>query len=250
MKLDFSYTEYFRPGYTRDDNVLDSACYLCGAKGVELEVEHVIPKIIFASINPKKYVKLKACSGCNRAKGMEDEYIGRLIQGTSFNDHAIVGMDDGKRGLSKGHGLGIYTDHVSRSVPAERMVVNETHASSSKVEVPLDRLNDFQINIAKGLWTTLSNHIYNWEGYNFLTETTQIIDDPTVVTREVLIEAEKDARYSQEWSGVFKYAGDFVNDDASFWIMKYYDMHVAVVAIAKKSLSSFDLHELIFPKAS
>ncbi len=241
-----SYIELFPKTYQRDEAILYSACYLCGSAQSSLEEEHVVPKLLFKSIKPDNYIKLRACGACNRAKGKEDEYIGRLLQGTSFNNHADHGIIEAFRGMDKGHGLGIYNDQMNRSRPTPPEGVNGIRASKGVIVPPKDRIDNFQITVAKGLWTTLSNYIFNWDGYEFITLTRQTLVEPELLEDETLLASQNEARYHQNWEGVFKYAGDFKDHDVSYWVTTYYDMHVAITVIKKKDIGNVDLYDYIF----
>lgn len=244
--MNIAYTELLPQDYRRNETVLYSACYLCGSTEKPLEEEHVVPKILFKSIKPNNYIKLKACKICNRAKGIEDEYVGRLLQGTSFNDHANFGIAEAFRGMGKGHGLGIYNDQMNRSYPTPAEGINGVKVSSGVIKPPIDRVNNFQITIVKGLWTTLSNRIFDWNDYDFITLSRQTLAEPDLLEDETLIASQNDARYRQNWEGVFKYAGDFKDDEVSYWVTTYYDAHVAVSAIKKKGIGNIDLYDYIF----
>ena len=241
------YAELFRDGYHRDEAILYSACYLCGTSSSQLEEEHVIPRVLFRSINPGRYIKLKACSSCNRPKGEDDEYVVRLLQGTSFNEHAERGIDNAFRGMRNGHGVGLYADQMARSRPAATVRVGNARQSSSQIAVPMERINRFQTTIAKGLWTTLQNHIFNWDDYDFKALYWQTGFENGPLSEEMLTSLQNDARYSQSWDGVFKYSGDFTDNEVSYWVLTYYDVHVSVVVVKRNDIDwHIDLHDYIF----
>lgn len=241
------YEQLLPDDYIRNELVVYSACYLCGSAELPLEEEHVIPKILFKSIKPNNYIKLKACAKCNREKSKQDEYIGRLLQASSFNEHANHGVAEALRGMKKGHGLGLYADQMSRAQLTPPEGINGVKTSRAYINVPTERMNDFQINVAKGLWTNLNNFIFDWSNYDFITLTRQKAAEPDVVADEFIAAAQNDARYMQNWEGVFKYSGDFKSSELSYWINIYYDSLVTVTVIKRKDISQVtDLYEYIF----
>jgi len=95
-------------------------CYLCGNSKMLLEVEHVVPRIMFAPNSPPEYVKLWSCRSCNKTKGKDDEYVTRYLQATSFTSAAKQGFGNAIRGFQRPlAGRGIHKDMIDRMKKVE-----------------------------------------------------------------------------------------------------------------------------------
>ena len=91
-----------------NDSPLRSHCYLCGQASSPLEIEHVVPRVLFKGYDAVEYIKLWSCRECNQAKGMDDEFVARHLQATSFTPTAQKGFESALRGFRReNHGQGL-----------------------------------------------------------------------------------------------------------------------------------------------
>jgi hypothetical protein len=245
--------------------VLATECYLCGATD-KLTVEHVTPKIMFKPHSPGEYVKLTSCSPCNSAKALEDEYILRYIQGTSFVPEARECWLQGIRGferrvttlMNKQPGQGLRQDMINR---LDRVPMKSDGGiilgNGSVMKMDSRRLDEYMVNLAKGLLVRNTMQNYDWGEYEFTVSIQQLIQKPSrdnpaegislhsnvEDVKKLFMFADEPfkgiwerGQYGQYWQNIFSYAGSCTEGmDASIWLMILYGSYAVGVCINNKS---------------
>lgn len=221
-------------------------CYLCGTGAEELtsdeslQVEHVIPKVVFAPYNPQRYVKLAACRKCNKDKGFHDEYVTRYLQATSFVPSAYDGIKEAIRGFQnasgRGANVGLLNDLRARTTSLEMRSEGGFYLGNSPgLLLDIDRFKIYCSNIAKGLFVRNSLQFYDWDLYEIDVFFDQVAQNREMFDDEHYRDFRSRTRFMERWGRTFYYRGDF-DKGASMWQMVLYSSYIVTVTMIPKAI--------------
>lgn len=217
------------------DSLLRTHCYLCAQPHKNLEVEHVVPRVLFKGYDPGHYVKLWSCRECNAAKGLDDEFITRQIQATSFTPEAKAGFEHAVRGFQRGgQGKGMYHELRNRMEKVEArtsggIILGQVPA----FRIDYERFDRFFSNIAKGLFVRNSLTIHDWQEFEVNIQFEQGIQSMDLYHDPLLESIRRDMKYSQYWENIFTYFTDFGHDHSASFLV-FYSSYTVVVILSRK----------------
>lgn len=225
-----------QPPNVPSNHGLRTHCYLCGLSKSSLEIEHVVPKILFRGYNPGRYVRLWACRKCNKAKGLDDEYVTRYLQASSFAEPAKTGFKHAIRGFSRGgSGQGLGTDMRSKLTRVEALTPAGVHLGNvPALKLDTQRFEAFLANIAKGLWVSYSLCLPDWQDYQIDVWFEQAIQSQKIFHDPLLKSLRQEARFGEYWENIFTYSGDF-NENSSMWFLLFYSSYAVVVIFTPRA---------------
>lgn len=230
MKKVVKYVAFSVPPEISEDHKIRSQCYLCGSKEC-LDEDHVIPKVLFSPNTTTNYIKLWACSKCNKIKGKEDEYVARSLQVTSFTEDARKGFDNAVRGFKEGHGLGIRKGILDNVF--QRPLMTKHGEFPEVLKLDIKRINNYLKTIAKGLYVRNTLETRDWEDYEFKCWIDQALLDTRLYSEKPFSDIWKKARLGEYWQNIFTYRGEVLGSN-SMWVMCFYGSFFAAVGIQKK----------------
>lgn len=215
-----------------DNSPLRTHCYLCGQLKDHLEIEHVIPRVLFKGSDPGEYVKLWSCTECNRAKGLDDEFVVRHLQATSVTAVARAGFQNALRGFRRdGRGKGLGYDILSRMEQVEIQTDGGLllgRAMAIKIEDQQERFDSFFTNIAKGLFVRTSLALHDWTDYEPTVMYEHALHSQRLFRDPMLGGIRGLTRHRGYWGETFAYFTDAF-DSVSVSFMYFYSAYVAVV---------------------
>jgi hypothetical protein len=211
-------------------------CYLCGLPKEALEEEHVIPRILLKRHPARRYVKLCACRECNASKGLDDEYVVRYLQATSFTEAAKSGFRDALRGFGRTSGRGLHRDMIDRLGRVEvsssaGIFLGDTNA----LWIQHNRFESFFRKIAQGIFVRISEAIYDWDQYDCTVRFEQNIQSQELLNDAYLDQLRRGARYGEYWKDTFAYFSDY-DGRASCSFFHCFASYTAVVILIPKDV--------------
>jgi len=145
-------------------------------------------------------------------------------------------MEQAGRGFRKGHGLGI-RGHILEQL----MTVNVTTPSgivmgeTQAIPIPLERVKNFASNIAKGLHSQITGHLFDWSQYEIRCSVNQAMQTLGPLEDRFMRRVWDEGPYGERWEGIFSYKGAISEDEkASTWIMTLYSSHIIAVTLIEK----------------
>ena len=218
-----------------EESALRTHCYLCGQITTPLEVEHVVPRVLFRGFDPVEYVKLWSCKECNKAKGLDDEYVVRFLQASSVAPAATKGFESAVRGFmreehGKGLGRAMFESMERVEITTRSGIIL---GGNPALKIDHARFKNFFTNLAKGLYVRTSLRIHDWSLFNPRVYFEQGIQSDRLFKDPILKQLRQLSRYGGYWEHIFSYFTDF-SEVNSLSCMYFYSTYIAVVYFIHK----------------
>lgn len=124
-------------------------CYLCGSTD-DLTRDHIPPKCFFPEPRPVNLITVSCCRTCNQSYSEDDEANRLWLCASHGASKAGEWILTNKAVRSKPELIGAMLDSIERT---KLLTVEEGEIELDRYEVPWDRIERFQLRMAKGLLT-------------------------------------------------------------------------------------------------
>lgn len=225
-------------------------CYLCGATN-NLTKEHVFSRNLFRPNDIEKPVILSACSKCNSVKENIEDYVFTHMIWTSetpeaekqrkrFGDAYRARQSSlllpGNPGAPKGNRLFSSIIRGMTDIP----IYSQTGiylGSGGQIKIDPKKFTDFWVSICKGLYTSASNEIHNWDDYEIKSQ----YDSFTYGkhwNKDLFMFPINHAQFYEGWDAYLIFAGfTYTMNDGkktSMWSVAIYNEQLAYVLFKEK----------------
>jgi hypothetical protein len=236
------------PRYYNKKSIIRQSCYLCGVKK-DLTAEHVFARILFRPNDLEQPIKLSACTTCNTNKERDEDY---------FYTHAVVTTETPEAELARQ----IYYKKLKKLRPTilvkgkniagmglfnqirDNMKDIDVYSSGgiylgSGGQIPINskRYTNFYVNIAKGLITSASGKIIDWQTFEIKSQFDSYMFK-TVINEDVYLLPFKKTSFLEEWGKYLVFAGMqhvmASGKAASVWSIAIYNDQMATISFLEK----------------
>lgn len=230
--------------------LIRQACYLCGSTD-DLTKEHIFSRNLFKPDDLEKPIILSACSKCNSAKENIEDYVFTHIIWTSETPEAEKQRQrfgkayrarqssfllPGNPGPPKGNRL--FSSIIGGMADIPIYSKNGIYiGSGGQIKIDPIKFTKFYETICKGLFTSGSNEIYNWDRYEIRSQ----YDSFTYGKhwdKDLFMFAINNAQFYEGWDASLIFAG-FIHTlsngkKTSMWSVMLYDEQLAYVLFKEK----------------
>ena len=246
-------TEYSKPlprYYYPKRMPLRGACYLCGSTENPTR-EHVFSRYLFRPDDIESPVILTACSKCNSAKENIEDYVFTHMIWTSetpeaekqrkqFGERYRARQSNlllpGKPEAPKGNKL--FSNIISGMKDIPIYSKNGIYlGSGGEIKIDPKKFTEFYVSICKGLYTSASNAIHNWDDYEIRSQ----YDSFTYGkhwNKDLFMFPVNHAQFHEQWGAHLIFSGfNFTMSDGkktSMWSIAIYNEQLAYVVFKEK----------------
>ena len=255
-------------------SVLEGVCYLCGlnAGKTNLTREHLVARTFFKPNRLQNPLLLSACKQCNNTKSQNEERVStifrlftdsaaakpatkRLLDSANITKSPIYPNNRNPR--QHRHIENRQLEPIIANIESSQGLIKKRFLTlgSRITDADVKAIQEFYIDIAKGLITLATQQLYSWDNYSMTCEWSYPYDmsgnqnlflaflQPIIESRrfEELWASVEDDPSLEVFATIFPNSSNKIID--SGLVINFYGRHVGVVTLINKASSNYKLKQ-------